>query len=650
VKNDDSNSDNESSKVDVRSTDWLLEFSQSRLNIDPADLRPVLEQANVDNVSIHEAGLKKGVLDIVQADVLETISNPDSTLPDYEIQDVLGRGAMGVVYRARQKSLDRTVAIKTILLSLAGQGSNQRFQQEAKTIAQLRHPNILSAYDLHTHNGRLYLILEYLEGETVEELLKNCRQMDEFAAWHLIRQAAAGLSEANNLGIVHRDIKPANLFCVTPPAGFPLPEGVPLLKITDFGLALLTESDEDETRMTQQGSTLGTPAFMAPEQVGESDVDLRADIYALGVTIFALISSQMPFKGKMMLLISKKIAQEAPSLQEFKPDASQASTDLIAHMLRRNPDERISDYGELLRRIDKVIAELSSGSSATAQIASGVGQGTECAAKSGQSTNELATAQFASVESSEASTIVPQDRPSETDSKPRDSPRRRKNVVIAIGVGLLGIAAFVLVEYFNGSPKNPSTMRQTEMVLTGKSEYLFDGKSASGWTTSGGSMNPMTDSEGGRFLGIRSTAQRTMPPYKFYTLAFGLDLRSASSFELHFGFLKNDGHLVYRISESRISVAKLLSNGETELLREVSLKRSPWRREFDDEPIYREIKIDREPHRWSITFDGKHVADVGSSNSDPQPTVGFVARDGQVGVEGITVVEQAPKVTQKITQ
>ena len=637
----DENASNEDSAEQSPSTDWLLEFSHNRLDIARDDLRSVIEQAAADGMSIHEAGLKQGVLDMVQADVLQTLTQPSTTLPDYEFQDVLGRGAMGVVYRARQKSLDRTVAIKTILLSMAGRGSNQRFQQEARTIAQLRHPNILSAYDLHSHGGRLFLVLEFLEGETVEELLRDRKQLDEFSTWHLIRQAAAGLSEANNLGIVHRDIKPANLFCVPPPAGYPLPKDVPLLKITDFGLALLTESEEDATRMTQQGSTLGTPAFMAPEQVDKSDVDLRADIYALGVTAFALISGELPFKGKFMAMISKKISGEAPLLSKHKSDATEGSVTLIAEMIRRDPAERIDDYGTLLERIDQVLAALSSGvASPSAQPQSSNADKSPAPEHSSASIHatdidEESTAIF-------STDAINDDALNETTKSfvALQSPDKTGNRKFLWGA--LAAIAFATAAFF-WFPNGTKPLPPTEMELTGRSVYLFDGESASNWTTQRGAVNPTTDTEDGRALGIRLAAQRSFAHYDFYTLAFGLDLHTASSFDLHFGFEKQAGHWIFRVSDDSLSVHQVLKDGTIRPHVESKLRRSPWKREFDDEPIYREVSIETEPNRMVVKFDGSQVVVIPTPQAGLVSNLAVVAQDGQVLLSSISVAETRPK-------
>ena len=171
-----------------------------------------------------------------------------------------------------------------------------RFEQEAQTVARLIHPHIITAFDFGKHAGRLYFAMEYVEGEDAERYVKRLHPLDERQVWMLIRQAASGLAHAAESGIVHRDIKPANMLLVTPPKGFPLPPGVPMVKIADFGLAFLSAEVNDRTRLTSEQSTLGSPHYMAPEQLNAGGVvDFRADLYSLGASAFHLLAGRAPF-------------------------------------------------------------------------------------------------------------------------------------------------------------------------------------------------------------------------------------------------------------------------------------------------------------------------------------------------------------------
>ena len=156
------------------------------------------------------------------------------------------------------------MAIKTILVSqMHDQTSLARFQQEALAVARLRHPNIVAAYDLGEKEGRFFFVMELIEGEDVQRAIDRDGPFNEWAVWKLVRQAAAGLSHAAAAGIIHRDIKPANLLLVDPPAGFDLPGGLKMVKITDFGLAFLTRDVDVKTRLTQANMAIGSPHYLA---------------------------------------------------------------------------------------------------------------------------------------------------------------------------------------------------------------------------------------------------------------------------------------------------------------------------------------------------------------------------------------------------
>src|SRR5262249_5383853 len=148
------------------------------------------------------------------------------------------------------------------------------------------------------YGGRLFFVMELLEGETVDTIIDQAGRVGEGFVWGIIRQTAAGLGHAAQMGIIHRDIKPANLFLGEAPGGLGPPGGQPMVKITDFGLAFLGHRSQDLSRLTMAGTTLGTPMYMAPEQIADSEVDCRADIYSLGTTAFHMLTGQVPFAGK----------------------------------------------------------------------------------------------------------------------------------------------------------------------------------------------------------------------------------------------------------------------------------------------------------------------------------------------------------------
>ena len=317
------------------------------------------QAANTTQASPADFALRQGWLSAAQIEIVHTLLNPREAIPGYEILGLLGFGGMGVVYRATQLALQRPVALKTILVHQLGKGQAvQRFEQEAVTIGRLVHPHIVAAYDFGRQAGRLYLAMELVNGVDADTWVRDSGPLPEAFAWRLARQVASGLAHAAALGVVHRDIKPANLLLVTPPAGFELPPGVPLVKIADFGLAWLSEADDQHTRLTSQGSTLGSPHYMAPEQLEAREVDQRTDIYALGATVFHCLTGNPPWHGLgLSQLMAKKLSGDVPELGNLNQPLQPESVRLLNDMLAHEPSARPADYAELLRRIDIAIRD-----------------------------------------------------------------------------------------------------------------------------------------------------------------------------------------------------------------------------------------------------------------------------------------------------
>ena len=235
------------------------------------------------------------------------------------------------------------------------QTSLARFEQEALAVARLRHPNIVAAYDFGRHQGRLYFVMELIEGIDVEKSIDQEGPLAEGVAWKLVRQAAAGLSHAASAGIIHRDIKPANLLLVEPPSGFELPGGLKMVKITDFGLAFLTRDVDVKTRLTQQNTAIGSPHYLAPEQLEGESFDHRVDIYSFGATAYHMLAGAAPFHSKTLpQIIASKLTSEYLDLQVDYSYVSGASADLVRRMTVREPAARIGDYSELIARIDSL--------------------------------------------------------------------------------------------------------------------------------------------------------------------------------------------------------------------------------------------------------------------------------------------------------
>jgi serine/threonine protein kinase len=317
------------------------------------------EESNAQGVPPIQLALQKALVTPTQIDIIETLCRPLEIVPGYEVLGVIGQGGMGIVFRAKQISLNRDVAIKLVPLhQLAGDVAVKRFEVEAQVLASLSHPNIVAAYDFGKHEGRLYFVMELVDGTDADHHIRRHGAFDETTAWQIVRQAAAGLAAAQQAGVVHRDVKPANILLVKPPAGYPLPPGVPLAKLGDFGLAWLTTAADERTRLTSTNVTLGSPHYMAPEQLTGDTVDWRADIYSLGATAFHLLSGLPPMSGlEITRLMALKLQGKSESLRTVRPDVTPTSAELVDELMAAEPQKRPQDYGVLIDRIDELIGQ-----------------------------------------------------------------------------------------------------------------------------------------------------------------------------------------------------------------------------------------------------------------------------------------------------
>ena len=253
-----------------------------------------------------------------------TMSSADltgETFGDFRILRLLGQGGMGRVYLAEQISLKRKVAIKVLRDDIAANPTAlARFQAESKTVALLNHPNIVQVYMVGEHEGRHYMVLEYVEGKSLRDYMLRAGPLEVLLVLSLMRKVASALHRAGERGIVHRDLKPENIL-VTRKAE---------AKVADFGLSRCLEL-EQPVDLTRSGTTVGTPLYMSPEQVEGKLVDARSDIYSFGVTCYHMLTGQPPFTGSHAFEIAlKHVRDEPPPLETLRPD-------LPAGPLRRRP-------------------------------------------------------------------------------------------------------------------------------------------------------------------------------------------------------------------------------------------------------------------------------------------------------------------------
>ncbi len=535
----------------------------------------------------------------------DSLLKPGEVIAGYEILEVLGRGGMGVVYRARQMALDRLVAVKTILLShLTRADAIARFEKEARTVARFRHPNIVTAFDFGRHEGRLFFVMELLEGQTLEEYLSTHGRVEEALAWGLIRQAAAGLAHAAQLGIVHRDVKPANLFLVEPPAGSTLPSGMPMVKITDFGLVLLASDTTASARLTAAGMAVGTPLYMAPEQITGGAIDQRTDIYALGATAFHLLDGDPPFAAATLWqLLADKTKGILPRLDSLAAKVTPASVELVTAMMAHDPAARLGSYDELLQRIDLLTLYP-------------------------EQMSVPALAKTLPVPIAPTTCI-------------RSAPRPRRRLIVAAVVALLALAAAGALAWHEWPswfhPKPPRPM----MVPSDNAQSLFDGTSLKGWQTLAGGWTPTRDADKANVLSGRGIIRRPLPPWANYRLTLGLDLHKAASVEVLFGLTGSDREapagLVLRITLEGIVLGSRAEDGG-EVRPEGPRLPLAKAGDGDDGPVYREVRLERQGRTWWVYYDRKLVGTCSASASEFQE-FRLAVVGGEARFDTIEVVE-----------
>ena len=263
-------------------------------------------------------------------------------IPGYRIERALGEGGMGAVYLAQDEVLHRRVAIKVISRGFASDPAiRERFLREARMLATVEHPDVVRVYSFGASEERAYLVLEYVEGETLADRIAR-GPIPVAEARDITKKVIGALAAAWEKRIVHRDVKPSNI----------LFNARGDLKVADFGLAKGAEKEKAESSLTQTGYILGSPHYVAPEQAHGREVDFRADIYSLGVTLFEMLTGRRPFEGPSALaVIAQHLNQELP-VDEVRTVAGKQMADLIAWMTAKNQDDRPSSYAKLLNAMN----------------------------------------------------------------------------------------------------------------------------------------------------------------------------------------------------------------------------------------------------------------------------------------------------------
>ena len=475
-------------------------------------LEKILVYANEHDTHPSDAALSLSMLQQHEVEAIKMLCYPTKLAPGYELTGLIGCGAGGMVFRAHQTALDRDVALKTInpQSKSASVNGEPRIQREAHAIAKLRHPGIVAAYDSGFFQGRFCIAMELVEGESLAKFIRRESPVPEHVAWEIARQVACALSHACDAGIIHRDIKPANLLLCKPPTGTNLPEGVPCVKVADFGLASL---EDQATQITATGATLGTPSYVSPEQLQDPHVDARADIYSLGATVFEMLCGHAPcYDQSAMKTIMQKTIGDDRWRDELDSNVSPGTLKLFREMTEADPANRTPDYETLIKRIDQVLHTLAPNSNggsgefsfdATIEY---VGESKEVSAQPSKTTKSLGW---------------------------------KKAVIPVVVLLFLTTVAYGLVNHFiNTDGIQQAEESAIEWVPDGFAQQLFNGtsvplkfRSSNGWT-------PTEIEDGSRVLAGKEGAMMTIPltladrPSQDLRFRVGINLDPESSAEI----------------------------------------------------------------------------------------------------------------------
>jgi tRNA A-37 threonylcarbamoyl transferase component Bud32 len=268
----------------------------------------------------------------------------------YGLEEVVGHGGMSTVYKAHDTLLERNVALK-ILHQQYNEDEDfvERFKREARSVAQLQHPNIVTVIDRGEEDGRQYIVFEYIDGENLKELVVRKGRLDVREALEIALEIARGLGFAHDHGLVHRDVKPQNV----------LLNGDGGAKVTDFGIARSLDVDRG---VTQTGTVLGTSNYIAPEQASGQPVDAHTDVYSLGVVLYEMLTGELPFPGEHFVAVAMKHIQEpSPSVLDVRGDVPLRVAEMIDRALEKDPEQRFPTMDAFAAEIEANLAELDRG-------------------------------------------------------------------------------------------------------------------------------------------------------------------------------------------------------------------------------------------------------------------------------------------------
>ena len=389
---------------------FLANLRQSGL-LEEREIAAVADQLPEDAKSKHVARalMNRGLLTKFQAERLLSGRPTAFVLGQYRILDKLGRGGMGHVYKAEHRTMNRVVALKVLSPKLIQSDRAQDlFLREVRAVARLVHANIVTAFDANRMGDRYYLVLEYVNGPNLDQLVRQQGPLPVGVACDFVRQVALGLQYAHEQGMVHRDIKPANILIQKDAR-----TGQGAVKISDFGLARLQEADTTEdvgmgTILTKENTVMGTPDFLSPEQARNlHHVDIRSDLYSLGCTFYYLLTGKVPFPGGTTLEKLIRHTTEAPEpVDKLRPELPADVTTIVERLMAKDPGDRFQTPAQLAAALEPLVAKDSGGWSTARpeRFPSGEGDPQDAVAAAG-SDSEIES--ISSVEAALAGTLLP---------------------------------------------------------------------------------------------------------------------------------------------------------------------------------------------------------------------------------------------------
>ncbi len=282
----------------------------------------------------------------------------------YQIVSKLGSGGMGGIYKAEHTLMQRAVAIKMLRSHLLDdEVLLRRFRQEARTASQLTHPNAVMLYDFGVEDRVPYLVMEYIEGDTLSKVIAEEKNLDLYRVRSIMHQVCGALAEAHRLGIVHRDLKPDNIMLRR------RDDGTDLAKVLDFGIAkIMDKAEGSDTNLTQAGILVGTPQYMSPEQCQGRELDTRSDIFSLGIVLYEMLAGETPFKAPSVLeLMVKVLNSPVQPIRKLKPELGiPAAVDkVVMKALEKEREHRYQTVEDLLSDLEKALPERSTGHKTT---------------------------------------------------------------------------------------------------------------------------------------------------------------------------------------------------------------------------------------------------------------------------------------------